>query len=39
MEDEEQEKIGELQIKPSKEDVRTLLSKMSEILKKKNKDN
>jgi len=38
MEDEEQEKLGELQIKPSREEVRDLLKKMSEILKKKNKD-
>ena len=38
MEDEEQEEMGELQIKPSKEDVKILLKKMSEILKKKNKD-
>ena len=39
MDDEEQEKVGELQIKPSKEEVKELLKKMSDILKKKNKDN
>ena len=41
MSDEEQDRVGELQIKPSKEEVKELLKKMSEILKKKkkNKDN
>jgi len=38
MEDEEQNRVEQLQIKPSKEEVKELLKKMLEILKKKNKD-